>query len=45
VTTGAQFEGNRINAQWTVDGHWTVQLENEGNSKGRPPTARHGSAW
>lgn len=30
-----QFEATyRINAQWTVDGHWTLQLENDGNFEG-----------
>lgn len=27
----------RINDRWTVDGHWTVQMENNGNFEGEAP--------
>ena len=32
---GLQFQGNyRVRSNWSVDGHWTVQLENDGNFEG-----------
>jgi hypothetical protein len=32
---GLQFQGNyRLRSNWTVDGHWTVQLQNDGNFEG-----------
>jgi outer membrane receptor for ferrienterochelin and colicin len=32
---GLQFQGNyRLRSNWTVAGHWTIQLQNEGNFEG-----------
>ena len=32
---GLQFQGNyRLRSNWNVEGHWTVQLQNEGNFEG-----------
>jgi hypothetical protein len=32
---GLQFQlGSRINSRWRLDGHWTLQLENDGNQEG-----------
>lgn len=32
---GLQFQGNyRLRSNWSVDGHWTIQLQNEGDFEG-----------